>query len=285
VKVVRQVGNVHDNKWQVRNVLDEVGKAPREIQDLVREDGNVGHVKMGLRWLLNLQNRDGGWPTFCRGWGTLPFDRSGSDLTAHALRAIHAWRGLNVAGARSAMSRGVRYLQSQQQRDGSWLPLWFGNQDKPGDENPVYGTCKVLCAYRDLEQLHSQPAQRGAGWLLENQNPDGGWGGGKSVCWPLEELGQSSVEETALAVEVMAEFAEDEKFAAAFERGARWLVLAVRNGFHTVPTPIGFYFAKLWYYEDAYPLVFAVSALGRVARRLCGGATSAADAVGRVTLK
>ena len=43
-------------------------------------------------WLLDLQNRDGGWPTFCRGWGKLPFDRSGADLTAHALRALHAWR-------------------------------------------------------------------------------------------------------------------------------------------------------------------------------------------------
>ncbi len=38
-----------------------------------------------------LQNRDGGWPTFCRGWGQLPFDRSGCDLTAHALRASAAW--------------------------------------------------------------------------------------------------------------------------------------------------------------------------------------------------
>src|SRR5262249_54468258 len=25
----------------------------------------------GLRWLVRLQNRDGGWPTFCRGWGHL----------------------------------------------------------------------------------------------------------------------------------------------------------------------------------------------------------------------
>ena len=38
-------------------------------------------------WMGGLQNRDGGWPTFCRGWGLLAFDRSGSDLTAHALRA------------------------------------------------------------------------------------------------------------------------------------------------------------------------------------------------------
>jgi squalene-hopene/tetraprenyl-beta-curcumene cyclase len=39
---------------------------------------------------LGLQNRDGGIPTFCRGWGA--FDRSSPDITAHALRARAAWR-------------------------------------------------------------------------------------------------------------------------------------------------------------------------------------------------
>ena len=48
----------------------------------------------GLGWLAGLQNGDGGWPTFCRGWGHLPFDRSGADLTAHAMRAVAAWREL-----------------------------------------------------------------------------------------------------------------------------------------------------------------------------------------------
>src|SRR5262249_24271964 len=41
-----------------------------------------------LRWLGGLRNSDGGIPTFWRGWGNLPFDRSGTDLTAHALRAF-----------------------------------------------------------------------------------------------------------------------------------------------------------------------------------------------------
>src|SRR5439155_5212715 len=50
------------------------------------------HILSGLWWLLRLQNADGGWPTFCRGWGHLPFDRSGADLTAHALRALAAWK-------------------------------------------------------------------------------------------------------------------------------------------------------------------------------------------------
>jgi squalene-hopene/tetraprenyl-beta-curcumene cyclase len=34
------------------------------------------------------------------------------------------------------------------------------------------------------------------------------------------------------------------------------------------PTPIGFYFAKLWYFEKLYPLIFTVGALGRATRTL-----------------
>ncbi|MEL7264295.1 MAG: hypothetical protein AAFP69_05725, partial [Planctomycetota bacterium] len=43
-------------------------------------------ITRGLAWLRRLQNRDGGWPTFCRGWGKLPFDRSSTDLTAQCVR-------------------------------------------------------------------------------------------------------------------------------------------------------------------------------------------------------
>ena len=40
----------------------------------------------------------------------------------------------------------------------------------------------------------------------------------------------------------------------------------VELGTWTRPTPIGFYFAKLWYYERLYPMVFTVAALEAVAR-------------------
>src|ERR1043166_8881787 len=29
------------------------------------------------------------------------------------------------------------------------------------------------------------------------------------------------------------------------------------------PSPIGLYFARLWYYEELYPMIFTVGALGR----------------------
>jgi len=33
------------------------------------------------------------------------------------------------------------------------------------------------------------------------------------------------------------------------------------------PSPIGFYFAKLWYYEKLYPMIFATGALERLDTR------------------
>lgn len=212
-------------------------------------------------WVCDLQNRDGGWPTFCRGWGTLPFDRSGSDLTAHALRALLS---LGKTGQDSKANsdyfrklygdrfdRGLAYLARQQHADGSWLPLWFGNQHAPDDINPVYGTSRVLAAYRDLELKGSSECQRGVNYLLSVQNADGGWGGAKDC--------PSSVEETALAVEVLLDLAPGE----AIKKGLLWLVEAVESGRFREPSPIGFYFAKLWYFEKLYPLIFTVAALGR----------------------
>ena len=78
---------------------------------------------------------------------------------------------------------------------------------------------------------------------------------------------ESSVEETALAVEALLAAAAEAEVAAALERGLAWLVERVEHGEHRQPAPIGFYFAKLWYYERLYPLTFTVAALGRACRQ------------------
>ena len=36
-----------------------------------------------------------------------------------------------------------------------------------------------------------------------------------------------------------------------------------------MPWPIGFYFAKLWYHERLYPLIFTTTALGKYLRATC----------------
>jgi squalene-hopene/tetraprenyl-beta-curcumene cyclase len=227
-----------------------------------------------FHWLRCLQNRDGGWPTFCRGWGRLPFDRSGADLTAHVLRAVRRLEQAMPKGYPDLKEidlylhwqlypRGKAYLEKTQRPDGSWLPLWFGNQHAPDDENPTYGTARALAAYRDLALMDSQPARRGIAWLLGAQNDDGGWGGGRGT--------PSSMEETALAVEILLDAGSAADSAS--ERGLQWLIRRVEEGGLYEPSPIGFYFAKLWYFEKLYPIIFTVAALGRARLRLRSLAT------------
>lgn len=249
---------------------DDTPGALLALRHLVQTDGagprEIAAASAGARWLLGLQNRDGGVPTFCRGWGTLPFDRSTPEITAHALRAWAAWyadvdRQLQN-DLLAASARAVRYLANSQRRDGSWLPLWFGNERAPEENNPVYGTARTLSGLQTalaMRQNGAAQSRRAAvGWLLAAQNDDGGWGGDARIASTVEETG---VVLSALAGELSA--AQGRQVHEAATRGAAWLSAAVMNP-ELRAAPIGLYFARLWYYEELYPLVFALAGLGAV---------------------
>jgi squalene-hopene/tetraprenyl-beta-curcumene cyclase len=202
--------------------------------------------------------------------------------------------------------KAVHFLHQNQQEDGSWLALWFGNQDHADQSNPVYGSSRVLVAGA-LGVISQEAVDRGCEHLIESQNDDGGWGGGPSLAkWlkshaPAASQLSSSVEETALAVDALStvllsrrnlgddcgvqsgwiaqESGQDgskssstrvaggnQAYCEAIIRGVEFLLRSVDDGRHRVPWPIGFYFAKLWYHEKLYPLIFATTALGKYLR-------------------
>lgn len=231
----------------------------------------------GSRWLCQLQNQDGGIPTFCRGWGALPFDRSSPDISAHAIIAWTKWMPhfsrKERHRARRSLKRALRYLIRVQRGDGTWCPLWFGNEAMPNDENPCYGTARIVMALSALSNALSSELsnhfkmqissaiKNAIDWILLNQNEDGGWGGGYKT--------PSSIEETALATEAILSCISQKEIdkcidlrwmVTASQKGLEWLILRVESG-ETNASPIGFYFARLWYYERLYPLIFTSSAL------------------------
>lgn len=270
---------------------DDTPGALRALRRIAPDDPrSLAAAARGCRWLLDLQNADGGLPTFCRGWGRLPFDRSSDDLTAHALLAWTDWLadlpGELGARTEAGIGRAVRFLIRSQGPAGQWTPLWFGHQDAPDQTNPVYGTARVLLALGRLIQGPAslaetpwrrdlaEPIRRGAEYLLTCQGTDGGFGGAPNV--------PTSIEETALAVDALAGLlvapdteasqnpaAPAERLRPAVAAGVNWLITRTRGGKDFPAAPIGLYFAKLWYSESLYPVIFTASAL-TAARRALG---------------
>jgi len=159
-------------------------------------------------WLLILQNNDGGIPTFLPRVGHAPLrpQRHGPDspYPPRLLRPCPDYDNPPRLFPRLFgydTQRGFTYLSREQRPDGSWLPLWFGNQHAPDDINPTYGTARVLAAYRDLDKMNDDPLAAVVAFLLSIQNADGGWGGAANT--------PSSIEETALAVEILLDAGPD----------------------------------------------------------------------------
>jgi squalene-hopene/tetraprenyl-beta-curcumene cyclase len=235
----------------------------------------------GLRWLIDLQNGDGGIPTFCRGWGALPFDRSSADITAHALHAWLAWLD-HMPELRqplqNAMRAALRFLHRHQTPHGAWAPLWFGNEHAPDEQNLTYGTARVIASLAVLaahdrndwfepyfERALQHMLNSGVQWLLKAQQPTGAWSGSLNGPVSIEE---SSLALTALA-RALPSVGEPSALAHAVNRSADWrsadwLIEQVESGAWKKPAPIGFYFARLWYYERLYPVIFTTAALEAV---------------------
>lgn len=248
--------------------VDDTSGAIIALLTIYKSDIELDEVIInGCKWLVSLQNKDGGYPTFCKGWGRLPFDSSCADLTGHALLALT--KSLNTLGEKMphdlknsisvCISRSFGFLWKAQDDDGSWIPLWFGSQHTADKQNPVYGTAKVTIYLSDslmydilddnLKNNIWKMLSNARHYLREQQNKNGSWG---------SEIGMpGTIEESSLAVSALIGVDED-----AVLKGFAWLQKeSDDNGLR--PNPIGLYFAMLWYDERLYPLIYYVEALRR----------------------
>jgi squalene-hopene/tetraprenyl-beta-curcumene cyclase len=246
-----------DDTAEVVLALDRVGEQT--------VPGTAAAVERGVRWTVGMQSRDGGWGAFDadntrRLVEKLPFsdfgaviDPPSADVTAHVVEMLGR---LGQAGAVAAQ-RGVAWLLSAQEVDGSWFGRWGANY--------VYGTGAVVPALVSAGvDRHSDSIRRAVGWLERHQNDDGGWGEDlrsyDDDAW--RGRGTSTPSQTAWALLALLEV---DPQTPAVRRGVDWLVDRQRadGGWDEDPfTGTGFPGAFYISYE-MYRLVFPLSALGR----------------------
>jgi len=230
---------------------------------ILQEGTYCKEIGKGVAWLLDLQNKDGGMPTFCKGWGKLPFDRSSPDISAHALLAFELWLDKLPPDLQEKCSASIRqlleWMQKEQAEDGSWTPLWFGDQDATDERSPVYGTAVTA----DYLSVSNQPVAqeittKGIQFLLASQNEDGGWGGSKGL--------PSKVTLTAKVLNAFVSYPDIQ--AEVIERGVQFLYQRFQEGRIYEAEPIGLYFARLWYSEELYNITFALTALKNIQKAI-----------------
>jgi len=225
-------------------------------------------IERGADWVVGMQSSDGGWAAFdvdnCRAMiRELPFcdfgeviDPPSADVTAHVVEMLGVLGRADEPLAR----RGVEWLLSNQEPDGSWFGRWGVNH--------VYGTGAVIPALTAAGVLPTaEPIRRAVRWLEEVQNEDGGWG---EDCRSYDDpawvgRGVSTPSQTAWAL--LALDAAGER-TTAVRRGLRWLVdHQLPDGGWDEDHHTGTGFPSDFYIKyHLYRLVFPVMALGRCTR-------------------
>lgn len=134
----------------------------------------------GLRWLLSMQNEDGGWPAFERNTNkawlrVLPYrdgktiwgDPSTADLTGRVLLFLGSH--LHWTIDRPEVRRAWSWLYHRQRMDGSWFGRWGISY--------IYGTWAALKGLTAVGvPITNISVQKGIRFLLNKQRSDGGWG-------------------------------------------------------------------------------------------------------------
>ncbi|QDU31076.1 Squalene--hopene cyclase [Anatilimnocola aggregata] len=248
---------------------------PRSSSDMQIDEADarrrwaIGACERARRWVLAMQNKDGGWGAFdkdndseflCR----VPFadhnamiDPSTPDLTGRVLEALAHW---GAKRGQPAVDRALQYLRETQESDGSWFGRWGVNY--------IYGTWQVLVGLNAIDIAKDDPLmQRAANWLLTHQQASGAWGESADTYEKPHLRGQGPATASQTAWALLGLLAAGLAEHPAVERGVQWLVDQQQEDGTWAETEFtGTGFPRVFYLKyHAYPIYFPLLALATYA--------------------
>jgi squalene-hopene/tetraprenyl-beta-curcumene cyclase len=230
-----------------------------------------GHcaAERALRWLLAMQNQDGGWAAFDRDINReiltqVPFadhnamlDPSCPDITARVLEALGQY---GYRAGQPQVDCAAAFIARTQDPRGCWIGRWGVNY--------LYGTWQVLVGLQavDFDMQHPM-VRRAVEWLKSVQQPGGGWG---ETCRSYDDpslAGQGTPTASQTAWALLALIAAGEAPSDEVRAGIDYLIATQQyDGDWREEQFTGTGFPKVFYLKyHMYSLYFPLMALARYA--------------------
>ena len=240
------------------------------LADLQTLSPMLGAISRGMRWVSDMQNRDGGWGAFDRDndreiYTQVPFadhnamiDPSTADLTSRVLEMFGAF---GMTAQHPLAVRALDFIWKNQEEDHCWVGRWGINY--------LYGTWQVLVGLAAIGIPAGDPrVRRAVAWLKAHQQESGGWGETPATYDDprLRGTGTPTASQTAWAL--MGLCAAGELNSPAVEAGLRFLLDTQNDdGSWDEPEFTGTGFPRVFYLRyHLYRIYFPLMALGRIAR-------------------
>ena len=179
--------DLDDTAAVVWALVQAQGQAVENAQDSYEQS-----IVRAADWLAGMQSGNGGFAAFdvdntYHYLNEIPFADHGalidpptSDVTARCVGSLSLY---GDARYHKAVQRGIEFLLSEQEANGSWFGRWGTNY--------IYGTWSVLEALRlaGLDVNHMS-IRRAVHWLKSVQREDGGWGETNYSYFDTQQAGQ-----------------------------------------------------------------------------------------------
>ena len=212
------------------------------------------------KWIISMQSKNGGWGAFDIDndkyyLNSIPFADHGAlldpptvDVSARCLSFLVQQ---NDKKNNLSIEKGLKYILSQQEKDGSWFGRWGTNY--------IYGTWSTLSALALLDFPQKEKVfSKATNYLKSMQRPDGGWGeDGKSYFKGFENYSKKSTpSQTAWAI--MGLLAAGQLDSIEVERGTKYLLNKNLDWKEEYFTAVGFpkvFYLKYHGYAHYFPLL------------------------------